>query len=287
MNMSKKTIIIILAIIVAIAIGITRCGEMTFEGNIVEIGEVKVEIPESRWTYDEEYASEESIQLFSKEYGTIEVEESNQPEFSSNTMAFDSTVMFVDDFDEYFPENDETYIDGCRTQFGISEERTYAIVQYSRDKYYFVSYMSQGSCENPEEVGVSILQGISLARPPEKYTNTVLSCEQANELKAEMISDGLREREMANKAYAIQGKVMSVDDNNGATYIDIGEAYPSRDRITGTLWPENKEWFGLDLKKYLGKTIYLIGTPYVYDGVLNIELEFDHQILEVMDIDAL
>jgi hypothetical protein len=54
---------------------LTGCGDKRYEGNLVELGELSVELPESKWTYDEEITSDKYIKLISDDYGIVEVRE--------------------------------------------------------------------------------------------------------------------------------------------------------------------------------------------------------------------
>lgn len=63
------------------------------------------------------------------------------------------------------------------------------------------------------------------------------------------------------------------------TFIDIGAAYPSKSRLSITIWGKNRSAFSTPPEKlYEGKTIAVRGKVYLYDGVCNVEVTSPDQI---------
>ena len=63
------------------------------------------------------------------------------------------------------------------------------------------------------------------------------------------------------------------------TFIDIGAAYPSKNRLSITIWGKNRSAFSTPPEKlYEGKTVAVRGKVYLYDGVCNVEVTSPDQI---------
>lgn len=66
---------------------------------------------------------------------------------------------------------------------------------------------------------------------------------------------------------------------NQPTFINVGAAYPSGNRVTIIVWGEDRGNFpSAPEKMYEGKTICVTGEIYVYDGVCNIKITSPGQI---------
>lgn len=83
---------------------------------------------------------------------------------------------------------------------------------------------------------------------------------------------------------SVYGEVKAWDyrsESNGRpTYIDIGTAYPDKNRVTVVVWEEDRDAFpGIaDNTGYVGRTICVTGEIYEYNGVCNIKAESPSQI---------
>lgn len=83
-----------------------------------------------------------------------------------------------------------------------------------------------------------------------------------------------------DETVTIVGPVVTINEpgvTGNPVFIDIGESYPSEDRVTAVIWDENRDNFD-DWYQYEGETVYITGEPYYYDGVVNIRLSDEMQI---------
>ena len=63
------------------------------------------------------------------------------------------------------------------------------------------------------------------------------------------------------------------------TFIDIGAAYPSKSRLSITIWGKNRSAFSTPPEKlYEGKNVAVRGKVYLYDSVCNVEVTSPDQI---------
>ncbi len=74
----------------------------------------------------------------------------------------------------------------------------------------------------------------------------------------------------------VYGKVESVayrpDVNGGPTFINIGDDFPSKNRVTVVIWEQNRGNFSpTPENQYLDKYITITGCLYNYDGLPQIE----------------
>ena len=86
--------------------------------------------------------------------------------------------------------------------------------------------------------------------------------------------------DMDGQTVSIQGTVAEVSQpqtNGNPTFIDIGEAYPSENRVSVVIWEEDISKFD-DVFALRGKEIVVNGTLHKYDGVFDIEISYPDQI---------
>ena len=73
-------------------------------------------------------------------------------------------------------------------------------------------------------------------------------------------------------------KTISLSNGNGnPTFIDIGKEYPNKNRLTIVIWDESFSNFD-DIESYVGKSIYVTGEVYIYNGIAQIEVSDPEQI---------
>lgn len=85
------------------------------------------------------------------------------------------------------------------------------------------------------------------------------------------------------KSVSIYGPVVEVEYASASkgkpTFIDIGEGYPGKNRVTITIWGKNRASFsGSPEDLYSGKTVCVTGELYLYNGVCNVEVQTPSQI---------
>ena len=77
----------------------------------------------------------------------------------------------------------------------------------------------------------------------------------------------------------VVGSEYASTSNGKPTFLDIGADYPSKNRLSITIWGKNRSAFSTPPEKlYEGKTIAVRGKVYLYDGVCNIEVTSPDQI---------
>lgn len=77
----------------------------------------------------------------------------------------------------------------------------------------------------------------------------------------------------------VVGAEYASTSNGKPTFLDIGADYPSKNRLSITIWGKNRSAFSTAPEKlYEGKTIAVKGKVYLYDGVCNIEVTSPDQI---------
>ena len=77
----------------------------------------------------------------------------------------------------------------------------------------------------------------------------------------------------------VVGSEYASTSNGKPTFLDIGADYPSKNRLSVTIWDKNRSAFSTAPEKlYKGKTIAVKGKVYLYDGVCNIEVTSPEQI---------
>ena len=80
----------------------------------------------------------------------------------------------------------------------------------------------------------------------------------------------------------VRGIVEDVDQpgaDGDPIFVDVGAKYPNKQRVTGVIWSEYHSVFP-NIKELVGKEIYMEGTLYEREGVVNIELTDEYQIKE-------
>ena len=77
----------------------------------------------------------------------------------------------------------------------------------------------------------------------------------------------------------VEGPVVSVPDNPGErrTFIDIGETWPNKNRISCLIWEEDLPEFN-DMEEYDGKVVHVSGKIEEYNGVVQIVLRSRDQL---------
>lgn len=77
----------------------------------------------------------------------------------------------------------------------------------------------------------------------------------------------------------VVGTEYASTSNGKPTFLNIGAKYPSKDRLTITIWGKNRSAFSAPPEKlYEGKTVAVRGRVYLYDGVCNVEITSPDQI---------
>ena len=88
-------------------------------------------------------------------------------------------------------------------------------------------------------------------------------------------------KEHVGQTVMIKGKVVNISRPEGVSgnpiYLDIGAAYPDKDRVTLVIWTD--DWDSAPpVNLYNGNIVYVTGTIYTHDGVANIEITNTKQI---------
>lgn len=77
----------------------------------------------------------------------------------------------------------------------------------------------------------------------------------------------------------VVGTEYASTSNGKPTFLDIGADYPSKNRLSITIWGKNRSAFSTPPEKlYEGKTVAVRGKVYLYDGVCNVEVTSPDQI---------
>jgi hypothetical protein len=92
-----------------------------------------------------------------------------------------------------------------------------------------------------------------------------------------------------NRAASLEGTVatltgrvasskFAVSSNGSPTFLDVGNAYPSTNRLSLVIWIENRSAFGRPESKYRGRTVCVRGLVSDYNGSPEIILRSLSQI---------
>lgn len=109
--------------------------------------------------------------------------------------------------------------------------------------------------------------------------------DQQNETNS--LSDGVLDWSQATahvgETVTIQGPVKSTKYASGSdgapTFLDIGASYPDENRVTVTIWGEDRSGFSSAPEElYRGQTIQVTGEIYLYEGTCHIEVSSPTQI---------
>ncbi len=77
----------------------------------------------------------------------------------------------------------------------------------------------------------------------------------------------------------VKGSKYASTSKGRPTFIDIGAGYPDKNRLTVTIWGENRGAVSPSPEAmYEGKTLCVTGEVYLYDGASNIEVSSPDQI---------
>ncbi len=78
---------------------------------------------------------------------------------------------------------------------------------------------------------------------------------------------------------SVVGAEYASSSNGRPTFLDVGVAYPNKNRLSITIWGKNRAAFSPSPEAlYEGKTICVTGEVYLYNGVCNIEVTSPSQI---------
>jgi hypothetical protein len=91
-----------------------------------------------------------------------------------------------------------------------------------------------------------------------------------------------RAASFVGRVATITGRVVGTkyasSSNGSPTFLDVGAAYPSPDRLTVVIWAENRAAFGRPETKYRGRTICVRGLISSYAGASEIVTSTPSQI---------
>lgn len=78
---------------------------------------------------------------------------------------------------------------------------------------------------------------------------------------------------------SVKGSEYARTSNGKPTFIDVGADYPSKNRLSVTIWGKNRDKFSSAPESlYESKTIAVTGKVYLYDGVCHVEVSSPDQI---------
>lgn len=183
---------------------------------------------------------------------------------------------YYDDlWDQEEHEYEKTTVDGFDAGFTKEERQdkfykcNLFLVAYNQG--YVFSYYTENDKPSEElsEIANSIIVSEKLHEAAEELEKEVSNAVPWNDASSHI-----------GEEITIKGKVEEINYTNVSgkpIFIDIGEEYPNKDRVTAVIWEENRDKFD-DLDDYYLADVLITGTPYWYDGVVNIELTDPSQI---------
>ncbi len=285
--MKKCFLVISVAILMVFSMSLLCGCDKSIDSDTVTLKEIAVELPDGEWKIDSDYNDESKLVVYDSTEGTVRLGKD-----SSNTYDmryFGGSESRMEYFDNLRDAGRLSSVNGYLMQFSISEEGTYAAIKIDNENYYYICFEPGDECETPKETGAALLKGISFdvsASVDYKATDDeyVIDWGEAATIAQDMTADDVEE---TSEPYLVRGEVKNVTSADGVTFIDIGNAYPSENSVTGVIWSEYASNFESLLKYYIGDTVYLVGYIYPYEGRAQIKLTSDADILVVEELDSL
>lgn len=288
--MKKKCISILAAVVFTISMVVTLCGcDKRVDGNSITVGEMTIELPDGEWRIDGDKDSEDYISVYDKDIGTLQLCKKDNPD--SYIEHYGYPIIFCRDNDILSSSSNHKiyFLNGYRTELSIDDNGLTLAIRHGINDYYFAEFTPNEPCDNPEKISWEIVKSSAFKFHATKgyYVDEdehIISWTEADSIAKELYSDGVEE--FNGEMYGIRGTVKKVTTSNGNTFVDIGEAYPDPNRVTGVLWKEDAKWYdGKDLDYYKGKEVFLIGEIYQYQGSANVSIGVGGDISEIIDLD--
>ena len=275
-NMKRKFIYIITLSLITIIACFALCGCGNISGEEVSLGNITFTIPDGKWKEGKE-TTENALYYEGNDGGYICVAKTNTPEYDDDSRVGD---VFYDKY--LYGASDLTFIDGylaqCNPGDRGSSESSLSI-KVSDNEYYFVYLFSW-------------LEGDAYLKLEEQFYNSVSFSEKGNYMidEEEVVNWTDAKSVIGNpKKQIIKGEVAEVthsDAGGGATFVDLGVAYPDPNRVTGVIWENDNDVWIEDtsfLDKLKGRTIYMNGFVKNYNGSANIKIYDSSQFVWIKD----
>ena len=268
----KKISVLVILLIISLCICLCACkNSAPVEDHDITIDEMSFTLPEGDW-----FVSDDNNQFEGKNC-TITIKQADDYSLEDEDYSF----YHSDDLLRFEPQCDFTYIDGYLTEVVQSDEYWVAMID-KNNGYYCIVVDDIDNEKGAKKDFFTTLYSIRFDRPG-NHDAVGLSWEEYVIRGKDNMPDDYEDNG------SIQGIVMAVDNasesEGSPIYIDIGEAYPSQNRVTGIIWEEYQSDFNLEkLYDLEGSEVILRGNMFMRDGVLNVRIENSNQIILIKDL---
>lgn len=280
----KRLIMVTTAFAFVLIFSLCGC-QKSIESSEITFDDISLTLPDGDWYYgedDNQYESDNCSFVLIK---------TDDWRYRDNDRAFEFEG-YGEDMDGYYPSNDFMYIDGYVAEFYSDEDGLSVMIDYfdyyrdsSERALYIIDADYTGDKQAAKDEIKTILGSIEFKEPGKHLWIGTPWQDAISDIKPEVADGGSFE-------VVIQGEVADVthatEENGKPIFIDLGNAYPNPERVTGVIWEDYQEFFDeSELVGLKGKEVLLVGETEIYDDILNIRIEDYRHVKPIYEVDDL
>lgn len=280
----KKLFVMTVAFAFVLIFSLCGC-QKSVDSSEITFEDMSLTLPNGDWYYGEDDNQYESSNC------SITLIKTDDWSYRDNDRSFEFED-YGDDLDGHYPSCNFMYIDGYVAEFYSNEGGISVMIDYYdylRDSSERALYILDADYIGDEQAAKdeikAILSSIEFAESGKHLWIGMPWQDAISDIKPEETNGWPLE-------VVIQGEVADVtheiSESGKPFFIDLGNAYPDSERVTGVIWEEYQEFFDeSELAALKGKEVLLMGETEMYDNILNIRIDDYRHIKPIYEIDDL